>query len=270
MNCPSCGTPIEGVVTRGPSDHVLDPCGCRATTLTAREFATADADRGRGVATDGGIPDSEGDARTETIDVFLGKVRNAWGRGDEVVAGSMEQAKADVEARARELASFIDDADLPDDAEWRDHSMEEGTQVWDVEDWQIVVQTHRIEKRPETEDCAVCGMPVEADPATGDATVTANGLAHAECATHDETDVFPDGGIAEAPDLYPVSVRVEVTDAEVTWHTSDTAYERLANHPSGNLVTTIEDAAKDRDGSLFDAVVASSGAFWIMEVDDDE
>lgn len=266
MNCPSCGTPIDGVATRGPSDHFLDPCGCRATTLTAREFATAD--RGRGLATDGGIPNAERDARAQTIDVYLGKVCNAWGRGDELVAGSMAQAKADIEDRARELASFIDDADLPDEPEWRDHAVEDGTQVWDVEDWQIAVQTHQIETQPETEDCAVCGGPVEADPATGDATVTADGLAHAECATHDETDVLPDGGMVESPDLYPVSVRVEVADAEVTWHTSDTAYERLANRPSGNLVTNIEDAAEDRDGSLFDVVVASSGAFWIMEADD--
>ena len=99
--------------------------------------------------TDGGVPDSESVSDDHTTDVYLGKVSNAWGRGDELVAGSMEQAKADIEARARELASFIDDADLPDEANWRAHSVEDGTQVWDVNEWQIVVQTHQIAEQSE-------------------------------------------------------------------------------------------------------------------------
>ncbi|WP_135807418.1 helix-turn-helix transcriptional regulator [Halorussus marinus] len=52
--CPDCGTPISAIVTRGPSAHFLAPCGCRATTRTVRDLA-GDADRGRGVATDGGL-----------------------------------------------------------------------------------------------------------------------------------------------------------------------------------------------------------------------
>lgn len=47
-----CGEPILGIVARGPSQHHAVPCGCRITTTTARDLAGAD--RGRGVATDGG------------------------------------------------------------------------------------------------------------------------------------------------------------------------------------------------------------------------
>ena len=118
-----------------------------------------------------------------------------------------------------------------------------------------------------SEPCPICGEPVEADTATGDATITAEGTVHEECATHDEVDILPDGGVAESPTVYPVSVRVEVTDGEVTWHTSDTAYEQLHNHRTSNLVAEIEADAKVNDGSLFDVVVASSGAYWMMEVD---
>ena len=114
--------------------------------------------------------------------------------------------------------------------------------------------------------CPVCGEPVEADPATGDATVTAEGTAHEECATHDGVTVLPDGGLLGSPSS-AVSVRVEVTEREVTWHTSETAYERLHNHPSGNLVAEIETDAKSRDGTLFDVIAAMSGAYWMLEVD---
>ena len=51
--CPNCETPIQQLVTRGPTDHFLEPCGCRVSTLTVREVAGG-VDRGRGVATDGG------------------------------------------------------------------------------------------------------------------------------------------------------------------------------------------------------------------------
>lgn len=51
--CPHCKTPILALVARGPSDHVLSPCGCRVTETTARELAGG-ADRGRCMATDGG------------------------------------------------------------------------------------------------------------------------------------------------------------------------------------------------------------------------
>jgi hypothetical protein len=51
--CPHCKTLILALVARGPSDHVLSPCGCRVTETTARDLAGG-ADRGRGVATDGG------------------------------------------------------------------------------------------------------------------------------------------------------------------------------------------------------------------------
>ncbi len=53
MTCPHCETPIEALVARGPSDHVLSPCGCRVTETTARDLAGG-ADRGRGVVADGG------------------------------------------------------------------------------------------------------------------------------------------------------------------------------------------------------------------------
>ena len=80
----------------------------------------------------------------QTVTVYLGKVSNAWGRSDVLVVGSMEKAKEDVEERARDLASYNEDAELPDEAEWRNHFCEDGTQVWDVRDWQIVVQTHEV------------------------------------------------------------------------------------------------------------------------------
>jgi hypothetical protein len=51
--CPECDTPILGVVTRGPSDHRLNPCGCRVPTASVRALAGG-PDRGRGVRADGG------------------------------------------------------------------------------------------------------------------------------------------------------------------------------------------------------------------------
>ncbi|WP_084156848.1 hypothetical protein [Haladaptatus cibarius] len=42
INCPYCDTSIFAVVTRGPSTHVLSPCGCPVGTLTARNFAEGD------------------------------------------------------------------------------------------------------------------------------------------------------------------------------------------------------------------------------------
>jgi len=74
-----------------------------------------------------------------------------------------------------------------------------------------------------------------------------------------------DGGAVKSSQIYPVSVRVEIDDSEVTWHASDAVYERLHNHPSGNLVDEIEAEARESDGSLFDVVVATTGAFWVTE-----
>jgi len=51
--CPFCETLIRALVTRGPGEHYLDPCGCRISEVTARALGGG-ADRGRGVATDGG------------------------------------------------------------------------------------------------------------------------------------------------------------------------------------------------------------------------
>lgn len=34
--CPGCGGPIRAVVTRGPGDHRVDPCGCRASLPVRR------------------------------------------------------------------------------------------------------------------------------------------------------------------------------------------------------------------------------------------
>jgi len=82
-----------------------------------------------------------------------------------------------------------------------------------------------------------------------------------------EPRIATDGGRSRSPEAYPVSVRVAVADREVTWHTSDTAYERLHNHPDGNLVDEIETEARARDGSLFDAVVTASGSVRMTEVD---
>ncbi|MFC4550092.1 MULTISPECIES: hypothetical protein [Halorussus] len=90
----------------------------------------------------------------------------------------------------------------------------------------------------------------------------------ADTATPASVDALPDGGVAEPPELYPMSVRVKVSEKEVTWHASHATYEQLHNHPSGNLVDDIEDEAMDRDGSLFDVMVAKSGAYWLLEVDD--
>lgn len=60
MTCPRCGTVLRGISSRGPGDHRLDPCGCRVSSLTARELAGDDVERGRGVAADGGTDDPEG------------------------------------------------------------------------------------------------------------------------------------------------------------------------------------------------------------------
>ena len=86
----------------------------------------------------------------------------------------------------------------------------------------------------------------------------------------DDQRAMTDGGVRESLTVYPVSVRVEVAEGEVTWHTSDTAYEQLHNHRTGNLVADIEADATARDGSLFDAVVSASGAYRMTEVDDGE
>ncbi|MFH5800442.1 hypothetical protein [Haladaptatus sp. CMAA 1911] len=40
-NCPYCDKPILAVITRGPSTHILSPCGCPVDLLTARDLATS-------------------------------------------------------------------------------------------------------------------------------------------------------------------------------------------------------------------------------------
>jgi hypothetical protein len=108
--CPHCETPILGVNAEGPSEHFLDPCGCRVTSTTARELAGAE--RGRGVATDGGeyvVSDRDTDEMTlaelrEELDELQERVdfwepyegqEAAWDRRDEVWAALRE--RADVE-----------------------------------------------------------------------------------------------------------------------------------------------------------------------------
>ena len=63
--CPECDTSILGVVTRGPGEHFLAPCGCRVPTASVR--ALAGVDRGRGVATDGG---TSSDDTEHSVDGF--------------------------------------------------------------------------------------------------------------------------------------------------------------------------------------------------------
>jgi len=109
--CPHCETPIFGVNAEGPSEHFLDPCGCRVTKTTARELAGAD--RGRGVATDGGeyvVSDRDTEEMTlaelrEELDELQERVdfwepyegqEAAWDRRDEVWAALRERADVDV------------------------------------------------------------------------------------------------------------------------------------------------------------------------------
>lgn len=40
VNCPYCDEPILGLVTRGPSAHILSPCGCPVGPITARQLAS--------------------------------------------------------------------------------------------------------------------------------------------------------------------------------------------------------------------------------------
>lgn len=49
--CPRCETVILALVTRGPSDHRIDPCGCQVSTFTARDLVR---DATAQLATDGG------------------------------------------------------------------------------------------------------------------------------------------------------------------------------------------------------------------------
>jgi hypothetical protein len=112
MTCPHCGTLILALVTRGPSEHVLDPCGCRVTTTTARALAGG-PDRGRGVATDGRgyeVSDRDTDEMTlvelrKEFSELQDKVdfwkpyegqEEVWDRRDEVWKALRERADVDI------------------------------------------------------------------------------------------------------------------------------------------------------------------------------
>lgn len=48
--CPVCGGPLAGIVTRGPSTHRIEPCGCSVGPLTVREVLdTTETDGARAV-----------------------------------------------------------------------------------------------------------------------------------------------------------------------------------------------------------------------------
>jgi hypothetical protein len=80
----------------------------------------------------------------------------------------------------------------------------------------------------------------------------------------DDARLATDGGVTDSPEPAPISVELEVTDREVTWNASAPTYERLENHPSGNLATEIEEEVATREGSVFEVIVAPSGAFWVV------
>ena len=66
--CPHCDTAILGIVTCGPSHHMLSPCGCRVSTATARELAEKhDSSPSPRLATDGGDNEA-GDRRDDVLD----------------------------------------------------------------------------------------------------------------------------------------------------------------------------------------------------------
>ncbi len=112
-NCPHCETPILALVTRGPSSHYLDPCGCRVTETTACDLAGDSVNRGRGVAADGGeyeVSDRDTDEMTltelrkelaelqERVDFWkpYEEQEAAWDRRDEVWEAVRERADVDV------------------------------------------------------------------------------------------------------------------------------------------------------------------------------
>jgi hypothetical protein len=39
QRCPRCETPITGIQSRGPDDHVADPCGCFLSAVPAETVA---------------------------------------------------------------------------------------------------------------------------------------------------------------------------------------------------------------------------------------
>lgn len=45
-SCPVCDGPVAGIVTRGPSTHLIEPCGCSVGPLTVREVLTTTDESG--------------------------------------------------------------------------------------------------------------------------------------------------------------------------------------------------------------------------------
>ncbi len=102
-------------------------------------------------------------------------------------------------------------------------------------------------------------------PSELDTVLVKNALSSVE--QTDDARLMTDGGVVDSAVSAPASARLEVTDREVTWHTSEVVYEHLENHPSGNLVAEIEADVSDRDGSDFEIIVAPSGSFWVLAGD---
>lgn len=44
QQCPTCHGPIAGILTRGPSEHVIHPCGHLVGPLTVRELVNTEVE----------------------------------------------------------------------------------------------------------------------------------------------------------------------------------------------------------------------------------
>ncbi|WP_049970805.1 hypothetical protein [Haladaptatus cibarius] len=81
---------------------------------------------------------------------FLAKIYNAWGRGDEYIVASKELGMEKAEERAREIASHISGAELPEQFDWREATVAENRWVVDIVNWQISVDEREILGSDET------------------------------------------------------------------------------------------------------------------------
>ncbi|WP_132060313.1 hypothetical protein [Halorussus amylolyticus] len=86
MNCPYCGTPVEGLDARGPDQHTFDPCGCSAATQTPRDLAVSEPR----ALTDGGLTadnvldacdicgENQGVKEEDVVNEETGEMATAW------------------------------------------------------------------------------------------------------------------------------------------------------------------------------------------------
>lgn len=139
-NCPRCRTPILGLVTRGPSEHFIDPCGCRVTTTTARTLAGG-ADRGRGVATDGGTTKPTVADDDENADIRIrpnARYDALYGTnyaGKDPNSDEMQRLRDEVSDAADTLAQLDDATPSPEDDGVPDEDEMDGLS------WEIVSPT---------------------------------------------------------------------------------------------------------------------------------